>query len=502
MANPSSQKPDDSGAPPFIRALLSDPDCYGHAVSNVQLVETHISWVLLTGEFAYKIKKPVDLGFLDFSTLELRRQACNDELRLNRRLAPELYLGVVTITGRPQFPHIGGTGEAFEYAVKMVQFPLDVTLDQVAARGELGDQHIDALAVRLAHFHQRECEVASENSPWGTTEAIAHPVQENFELLAKVHGGDAELLARLRDWCDAELLRLTPLMRERKSRGMVRECHGDLHLANLAWHNDELVIFDCIEFDPALRWIDVISEVAFCFMDLLQKNLSGLAYRFLNTWLEACGDYEGIALLRYYAVYRALVRAKVAALRTGQGGDEVRGYLHLADSIASPGTPQLWITHGLSGSGKTTVSQALLQQHGMIRVRSDVERKRMAGLDALARSADGAGQGLYAQEATRNTYARLASLADSLLDAGWPVIVDAAFLQREQRDLFRALALRHAMPFRIADVSADINTLLQRVALRTAQGRDASDAGPAILEHQLATAQPLQADELCFTTGV
>lgn len=502
----------EEGLPPLIRALLSDPACYDHPVGKIELVETHISWVVLTGEYAYKIKKPVDLGFLDFSTLQRRRQDCFEELRLNRRLAADYYLGVVAIAGSADAPHIDGTGEALEYAVKMRQFPQHATLDRLAERGELGALQIDALAARLAHFHLFECEHAPADSPWGAPERIARPVEENFSILSERWNepDGCQALTKLHDWCQAEHVRLTPLMRARK--GWVRECHGDLHLANLAWVDGRLVIFDCLEFNPALRWIDVISEVAFCYMDLLHRQYRELAARFLNAWLEATGDYEGIALLRYYAVYRALVRAKVAALRAGQVADklsvqsahaEVASCLQLAERLAfstchSPLStfPSLTITHGLSGSGKTTLAQGLLERCGMIRLRSDVERKRLAGLDALASSGAGLGEGLYTQQAGSLTYQRLAQLAESLLVAGWPVIVDAAFLERSQRDLFRSLAEHFGVPFRIVDIRVDPEILRERVCRRPAAGRDASEAGLQVLEHQLATARPLDVDEL------
>jgi hypothetical protein len=283
---------------------------------------------------------------------------------------------------------------------------------------------------------------------------------------------------------------------------MVRECHGDLHLGNLAWVDGQIVIFDCIEFNPALRWIDVISEVAFCFMDLLHRRHSGLAMRFLNSWLETSGDYEGVALLRYYAVYRALVRAKVAALRADQSGGsdvlraEASSSLLLAEQLTQNMPTQLWITHGLSGSGKTTFSQTLLQDYGMIRLRSDLERKRLAGLAALVHSGAGVGQGLYTQEAGRRTYQHLSRMAERLLTTGWPVIVDAAFLERWQRDLFREVAQRRGLRMNILNLNADPSTLRERIKQRAAQGHDASEADLRVLQHQIETEQPLGNDEL------
>ncbi len=485
----------------LIQALLSNPACYDHPVSKLELIETHISWVVLTGIYVYKIKKPVNLGFLDFSTLALRHQDCIEELRLNRRLAADIYLEVVAIRG--QVPHINGSGEVLEYAVKMRQFPVDATLDKLIARNELSEVHIDALAARLTIFHQTECEIAGADTPWGEPEIIARPVAENFQILAaRLDDPDERaMLDDLQDWCSQQREQLTPLMRERKKQGWVRECHGDLHLANLAWVDEHLVIFDCLEFSPALRWIDVISEVAFCYMDLLHRNRPDLAQRFLNGWLEKSGDYRGVLLLRYYAVYRAMVRAKVAALRSGQVDDalalqaaraELMSCLQLAIQLIRLAPSQLWITHGLSGSGKTTVTQGLLQQHGLIRLRSDVERKRLLGES----TSSGIAQDRYTPEAGRLTYQYLAYLAETLLQASWSVVIDAAFLERWQRDLFRELAQQYGANFQILDIQADPDTLRKRVMQRTLDGRDASEADLRVLEHQLETAKPLGEDEL------
>ena len=495
--------------PPLIRALLTDHACYDHVVDNIQLVETHISWVLLTGMYAYKIKKPIDLGFLNFSTIALRQQACADEVRLNQRLASDYYLGVIAITGSPNSPLISDPNQVtqhkiIEYAVKMRQFPLDATLDRLDEQDRLGTVQIDALAIRLAKFHLHECETASRGDTWGNPESIAQPVMENFRLLAdRCFDPDTiHRLAAIRNWSTAEHSRLAPLMHKRKRDGMVRECHGDLHLGNLAWVNEQIVIFDCIEFNAALRWIDVVSEVAFCFMDLLHRQHGDLAMHFLNSWLEITGDYAGVALLRYYAVYRAMVRTKVAALRAEQSGNidtlhsEFDTCLLLAEQLTQEIPTQLWITHGFSGSGKTTLSQAVSQKYGMIRLRSDIERKRLAGLCVMAQNKNKVGQGLYTKEASKSTYEHLLHLAEEILNTGWPVIVDAAFLERWKRDLFRSIAKRHRVAFKILYAEVEYNTLRKRISIRAAKGNDASDANIQVLQHQIETSQPLGCDEL------
>lgn len=490
--------------PQLIRSL-HDPACYDHAAGPVRLIETHISWVLLTGEFAYKVKKPLDLGFLDFSSLDKRLHACCDEVRLNRRLAPEIYLDVVPITGTPAAPRVNGSGDTFEYAVKMRQFPADATLDRLDAEGGLTAHQVEAIAATLARFHREGCARAPADSSWGSPEKVWQPVAQNFAQIAPRldDPADRQGLEALQRWSEAEHARLAPLMAARKRDGFVRECHGDLHLGNLAWVDDQLLVFDCIEFNPELRWIDIQSEVAFCTMDLLQRGHADWAWLFLNAWLEQTGDYAGLALLRYYAVYRALVRAKVAAIRTSQtAGPErdaalagVRTLLGLATMLTHPRPVRLDITHGLSGSGKTTITRKRMQTAGAIRLRSDVERKRLAGLDALAKSGSGVGQQLYAADATRRTHDHLARLAGEILDAGWPVIVDATFISRWQRDLLREVARTRQVEFRILDFPIPVATLRERIVQRSREGKDASEADLAVLQHQLDTEEPLGADE-------
>ena len=488
----------------LIRSL-HDPACYDHAAGPVRVIETHISWVLLTGEFAYKIKKPLDLGFLDFSSLDKRLHACCDEVQLNRRLAPAIYLDVVPITGTPAAPHINRQGTAFEYAVKMRQFPPDATLDRLDAQGRMSTQHVEAIAATLARFHLEGCARATPDSPWGSPDAIWRPVAQNFAQIAPRldDPADREQLDALQRWSETEHARLAPLMVARKRDGFVRECHGDLHLGNLAWVDDQLLVFDCIEFNPELRWIDIQSELAFCHMDLLQRGHPDWAWLFLNVWLERTGDHAGLALLRYYAVYRALVRAKVNAIRIGQtDGPErdaaladVRALLQLAATLTQPLPLRLDITHGLSGSGKTTVTRKLMQIPGAIRLRSDVERKRLAGLGALARSGSGVGEHLYAADATRRTYRHLADLAGHLLDAGWPVIVDATFIARWQRDLLRETARTRGVAFHVLDFQVPAITLRERIDTRARAGGDASEADLAVLQHQLDSEEALGVDE-------
>jgi uncharacterized protein len=487
--------------PALIQALL-DADAYPHDVASVRLIETHISWVLLTGQKAYKIKKPVNFGFLDFSTLEKRLFYCQEELRLNRRLAKDWYLDVVPITGQPGHPKMGGNGAAIEYAVKMRQFPSAQTLRESAESGQLGVGEIDQITEMVADFHD-SVEKADALSPYGDSQDIKHWFDENFGHIKPLLD-DKQLFLQLeaiKAWGQDEWANKALLMQQRKQQGYVRECHGDLHLGNMTLINGKAVIFDCIEFNPFLRWIDVISEVAFLVMDLLHLGHDGYAYRFLNRYLQHTGDYHGLALLRYYLVYRALVRAKVALLRKTQNPDvsvcgQVRSeyavFANLAERLTKASSPRLFIMHGFSGSGKSTYASQLAEKIGAIQIRSDVERKRLFGYPAQASTNSGIDSGIYTQEAGEKTYNHLAKLAKVVLDAGFSVIIDAAFLKAKQRELFRQLASECKVKFTIIDFQAAEETLCERIKQRQ---NDVSEATVDILFRQRQSAQPLSSAE-------
>ncbi len=493
---------DRASPPPLIRALLQ-PERYDHAVACCQLIETHISWVILTGDYAYKIKKPVDLGFLDFSTLERRRFFCEEEIRLNRRLAPGIYLEVVSINGTAQDPVIDSEGNAIEYAVKMVQFAQETQLDRMLDNGVLEAKHMDAFAHLIADFHCK-IEAATTQDDYGTPARVWQPMAENFSQIRERTDDTRylEALAGLERWSRSVFEALEPVLVQRKADGFIRECHGDMHLRNLAWIDNSPVAFDGIEFNPGLRWIDVISEIAFLVMDLQDRRQPELAQRFLNGYLELSGDYAGLKLLPLYLVYRALVRAKVCAIRLVQGEPDKREragleaefsrYLSLAQSYTRSASPRLLITRGLSGSGKSTLSRPLLEILPAIRIRSDVERKRLYGMTALESGRAAPTEGIYSAEATARTYERLRELASTVLDAGYTVIVDATFLQRSQREPFECLARERGVGYAILEFIASEQTLRHR--LRQRRG-DASDADLAVLEHQLMKFEPLADEE-------
>lgn len=492
---------------------LQNPACYPHPVGQIQLLETHISWVILTGDYVYKFKKSLNLGFLDYSTLEKRHYFCKEELRLNRRTAPELYLDVIPVSGSPTSPLLGDASDPIEYAVKMRQFPQDALLSQLLKKDELTSILIDQLADVITSFHA-EIQTAPPDSTYGLPEMILQPVQENFNQIREQFPRDQipEPMQKIEQWALSEYQHCRPLMLHRHAAGFIRECHGDLHLNNITLLDHRPVLFDAIEFNPNLRYIDTISETAFLIMDLEANNRSDLAWRLLNHCLEKNGDYNAVPLLRFYLCYRAMVRAKINAIRTTQqsadsiertqGLTEFYKYLDLADTYTRNAHNRLLITHGLSGSGKTVLSQQLLENWPAIRLRSDVERKRLAGLKPAQRSDSGLDSGLYSTTMSERTYQHLARLAETILKAGFNVIVDATFLKPEQRRSFYQLAKQLGIPFHILAVEAQEKTLRQRIASRHAQGSDASEADQTVLDQQLKRYTPLLPAEQPFIIRV
>jgi aminoglycoside phosphotransferase family enzyme/predicted kinase len=471
--------------------------------SPVRLVETHISWVLLAAQVAYKFKKPLRLPFLDFTGLDERRRFCEEELRLNRRLAPDLYLGVVEVRDGPDGPSLGGSGTLVDYAVRMRRFPDGALWSERLEAGTLHHAHVDALARRLADFHRDAAVAPSVGGFGGATsqERIARRIVSAIDAWQAECSRPSAQWPGLRGWLEAERDRLSGHWAARLHAGRVRECHGDLHLANIVQQGDSATAFDAVEFDPELRWIDVLEDLAFPVMDLLARGRRDLAFRLLDGWLEASGDFEGLRALRYFMVLRALVRAQVEALRerlatVSASACSADAYLGLAAGLAAGRDGRLLITHGLPGSGKTFLSQGLIESAGAVRIRSDVERKRLFGLSALQSSRERPDVDFYGATATRATYARLLEAAAASLDGGWRTIVDGAFLKRGERAEFEALASAARVPCTVLDCRGSLPLLRRRVESRRMRGGDASEADVAVL-HRLAVAvEPLDASEL------
>lgn len=483
---------------------LRDPGAYPHeVVPPVRVVETHVSWVLLTGPYAYKIKKPLKLSFLDYSTVERRAFFCAEELRLNRRHAPGLYLDTVAIRRDGASIRVGGDGgEIVEHAVRMVQFDTREELDALIGRHAVREEEIEALGTGLAAVHATSDRAALE-SGYGSARRVERVTLDNFAELDALALPEPlpERAARLREWVARTHDVLDASFEERRRDGHVRECHGDLHCANVVRWAGRLTPFDGIEFDPALRYIDVANDLAFLTMDLAVRGRNDLRHAVLNAWAEALGDYAALPLLPYYEVYRALVRAKVAGLRARQhagsaaparsaDGTAMR-YLEWALQRTGPSRPALLITCGLSGSGKTWLARALARSLRALHVRSDIERKRLAGIAPLGDSRSAPDAGIYTLEFNARTYARLAQCAVACLRGGESVIVDAAFLRRAERTRMLELARTLDAPACILHCTAPLDVLKARVAARRKERTDASEADVALLDRQPAYWEPL-----------
>jgi aminoglycoside phosphotransferase family enzyme/predicted kinase len=475
----------------------------------MQEIETHISRVLLDGEWAYKLKKPIKLPFLDFSTPALRRHACEEELRLNARTSPALYVDVRPL-GVPWAQFVadppaalaqGDAQTALDWVVRMRRFDADALLAARARAGLLTAADMDRLAAHIASFHQALPPVPPD---WQPNQGLADWIAAGWAAI-RLHPGRPDAVPATEvDALQAHMAEryaaLEPWMAARRQAGWVRECHGDLHLGNLIDSQGQMMAFDAIEFDADLRCIDVMNDVAFTFMDLLAHDQPRLAWRLLDGWVAHTGDTDGLRGLALFAAYRALVRAQVALLGSGGQAGFERYWRCLKALLGQTRQPRLWIMMGLSGSGKSTAAGLLrdalaARGVGALRIRSDVERKRWLGVPAQARPGPDELAYWYSAATTRRTYARLHQMARDVLQAGIDVVVDAATLRLAERQRLAALAAQAgASDWRVLCTAPDA-VLRQRLQARQQQGSDPSDADQAVMERQRAHLEPLSAAE-------
>jgi aminoglycoside phosphotransferase family enzyme/predicted kinase len=475
---------------PLIDAL-SDPAAYPEPVDRVEVRQTHISAVFLAGHHVYKVKKPVNLGFLDFSTLERRRHFCAEEVRLNRRLAGPVYQGVVPVTRSGPRLTFEGQGEPVEWAVKMERLPAEATLSSVLRHGDVTPEQVEALARRLASFHAA-AEAGPAVTACATFEAVARNARDNFTQSAGQVGDTIRpaVLDRLRRLTEEALARLHPLIDSRAARGVPRDTHGDLHLDHVYLFPGrppprDLVIIDCIEFDERFRYADPVADMAFLVMDLVGHGRRDLARAFADAYFQAADDQEGRALLPFYTAYRAAVRAKVEGLQLaekevseadrGRARAGARAHWLLAlGELEEPGRrPALVLVGGLPGTGKSTLARNLAEHADLTVIRSDVVRKELAGAGPSS-----AGQGgLYSPARTEHTYRECLRRAEERLFAGRRVLVDATFREERWRRDFLDAAAGWSVPSVLLLCEASSETARARLAGR--QG-DASDADWAV----------------------
>jgi len=494
----------ESTLPALIQALLQ-PQAYPHAVTEpIRLMQTHVSYVLLTGEYAYKLKKPVNFGFLDYSTLEKRHHFCQEELRLNQRAAAPLYLEVCPITQQGDGYHLQGKGVAVEYAVKMRQFPQAALLSHLFEQGDVSEDLLRRLAARVADFHQ-QAETSDYIRAFGAVSRVRQAIDENYEQTVDFIGGPQtqQQFDQTKAYTDRFFAERADLFRQRQDQGWIRACHGDLHLGNICYWQDQLLLFDCIEFNEPFRFVDVMYDIAYIVMDLVLRGRPDLTGQFLSHYVEQTGDWEGLQVLPLYVSRQAYVRAKVTSFLLQdpsvpeadrqQASATAARYYRLAWSYVQPQTGAVYMMAGLSGAGKTTVARALGRQLGAIHLRSDAVRKHLAGVPLQQRGGDD----LYTPEMTQRTYERLLDLGFMLAQQGYRVILDAKYDRQGLRQPVIEQAQACNLPLQICHCTAPQTVLEARLQAR--QG-DIADATVAVLTKQ--SMEPFTASEQAWVSTV
>jgi uncharacterized protein len=479
--------------PALIEQMLQ-PGFYPHEVKGkVELIQTHISYVLLTGDFAYKLKKPVNFGFLDFSSLDKRKHFCEEELRLNQRGAGELYLEVLPLTQDGDKYYLNGAGDTVEYVLKMRQFPQETLLSEMFEKGTLKESHLEELGRVVARYHEK-ADIDDYIKSFGKVEKVRAAFDENYQQTTGYIGRAQTQLQydETKSYTDSFFAECSQLFESRIAKNYIRECHGDLHLRNIALWQEKMLVFDCIEFNEPFRFVDVMYDVAFTVMDLEARQRKDLGNAFLNTYLEETGDWEGLQVLPLYLSRQAYVRAKVTsfllddpgvpALLKEESAKTAGGYYKQAWDYTKPRQGQLILMSGLSGAGKSTAARYLARKSAGIHIRSDAVRKHLAGISLMERGTDE----IYTPEMTEKTYARLLDLGILLASQGFTVILDAKYDKVQMRSSAISQAEKHQIPLTIISCTAPLEVLQERLKNRTG---DIADATADLLTSQVEQAE-------------
>nr|WP_290222128.1 AAA family ATPase [Trichocoleus desertorum] len=494
----------DTSLPPFIQQML-EPGFYPHpVVEPIQLIQTHVSYVLLTGDYAYKAKKPVNFGFLDFDTLEKRCHFCEEEIRLNQRGAAELYLEILPLTQDGDRYQLGGSGDPVEYVIKMRQFPQETLFTNLFDRGELTAARLVELAQELASFHAKATSSDYIRS-FGEVDQIRVAIDENYDQTLKYVGGPQtqQQLDETRNYTDRLFAEHKALFDSRIRNGWIRECHGDVHLRNICLWQDKVLLFDCIEFNEPFRFVDAMFDVAYIVMDLDARDRPDLSNVFLNAYVEQTGDWEGLQVLPFYLSRQSYVRAKVTSfllddptvpeVEKQAAKETAERYYRLAWQYTQPQQGQLILMSGLSGAGKSTTARQVAGEISGIHIRSDAVRKHLGGIPLHQRG----GADLYTLEMTQKTYDRLLKLGTTLASAGFPVLLDAKYDRQVLRAEAIAQAQAHQLPLKILYCTAPEEVLRDRLQQRT---NDIADATADLLAQQ--QMESFTADEQAFVTNL
>ncbi len=496
----------ESTLPPLIQQMLA-PEFYPHPVTqSIELIQTHASYVLLTGNFVYKLKKPVNFGFLDYSTVAKRQHFCLEEIRLNQRGAKELYLEVLSIARQDHNYHFGNAGEVVDYAVKMVQFPQSALLSNMFEAGTISSNDIEEMGQAVAEFHAN-AQTSEYISSFGTVDRIRESIDNNYKQTTK-YIDRAQTQAQYTEtkaYTDRFLSEHDELFQERVNNGFIRECHGDLHLRNVCRWHDKIRLFDCIEFNEPFRFVDTMYDVAFTVMDLEARGRKDLANRFLNTYVEQSGDWAGLQVLPLYLSRQAYVRAKVTSFLLDDAGiadadkevaaQTAGAYYHQAWAYTQPRQGKLMMIAGLSGSGKSTLGKHIAQAIGGVQLRSDAVRKHLGGIALLERG----DASLYTPEMTARTYDRVLELGSKLAAQGFTVILDAKYDRVSLRATVIDLAQARRIPLQMIHCTAPKQVLRDRLQQRTG---DIADATADLLASQQASWEDFTPAERAYLVTV
>ena len=487
-----------SQLPELVKALL-DPKAYPDSPRGVEFVQTQMSFVFLTDDYVYKVKKPVNLGYLDYTALEKRHFYCHQEVELNRRLCPDVYLGVVPIIKSKDSIRVEGQGKAMEYAVKMRRLPQEAMMDVLLTKNQVSSEMVSSLAEKLGEFH-RKAETNANISAFGSLDAITQNTEENFTQTEKYIDNtiSRERYNHIKDYTQVFIKKNTPLFHKRVAGGRIRDCHGDLHAAHICFSNG-ICIYDCIEFNDRFRYCDVASEVAFLAMDLDHYGRADLSRSFVSTYVARSQDNELLKLLNFYKCYRAYVRGKVESFKLDDpyiNEAEKRRTLAIASSYFDLANsyirskPVLFITTGLVGTGKSSLAQALAKRLGLVVISSDVTRKKLAGIPPAEHRFEEFDTGIYSPEFSRLTYDTMLTEAKHILGEGGSVIIDASFIKAGERQKAKKLAQEINADFFIVECTLDEESIKQRLTQRREQG-SVSDGRWEIFEPQKRQFEPV-----------